>query len=782
VKGIAVDILGILALAMLTMVVGTGLIQSFSMDVSRTLPAQMTRAVEDIVNAVFLRVEYTVCDSMAGQKIKYGEFKTLLSSMLGGTCNQTTVQIDFSLTEKDLERIAGEVGSSGVLFINRTEPVGAGMMLVRGNPGLYPLKYDDTLNLTAAGKPKKDVMILVTVQGCDPYDGICQLSCSFKKGVCDPYCYRAGQHEDVPCDLDCVDTDGDGIITGTDKDGVCDRDCYNTVKDPGRAYDPDCVPATADDICDPDTNGAGDGVCDPDCFQSRDICDPDCVDDPACVCDGGCNGYCSISCKDELIYPENDPDCLRDERGTACCGDGICGFTEDCQKCGDDCPPAGGCGGIGKVCCPQDALRDEFGCTQNLDIGEGGPCSCDSQCSPDLRCSPGEIPGKYCCPRGKKWDGQKCKLEADVLIVALRKNMLDVYSDSQMLSLERKIDEYQEALSADSLTSLFICLDTKETSDIIGSKVEDASKTSQIQAVLEQLIPKLKAKYLVILGGYSRFPQFNVGTGSCPDPLYGRFQTDDFYADFNPKDGLPDIPIGRIPDPGSGDMQALLAAMNTFIELHRGGGLDLSNYRSVMMRDSWSTVCANLGVFGRKCEEDDRCTFTGSPADSNGRGVFLLLVHGSNTNPQQFDQGANFNLFSTGVPELNPKGSLWMMCPCYSSILDNKHTSSNSIPIMFFRGGGAIYLGGTRTQMGGTFGRSTENDCEDGGDYYIGALYTAFAKQLTPGKRIGDAYLEGKVAYSHEKDPLSCNYRQLHENLIYGDPSLKIKRLWHETD
>ncbi len=190
--------LGILALASLTMIVGAGLIQSFSMDVSRTLPAQMAKAVEDIVGAVFSRGEYNLCAAMDGTKIGYGEFKTLLSAMLGGTCNHTEVRLDFSLTEKDLERIAGEVGAAGALVINRTEPRGGGLILVRGNPGLYPLKYEDTVNMTAAGMPKRDVMILITIQGCDPYDSTCQLSCSFKKGVCDPQCYRAGQHEDVP--------------------------------------------------------------------------------------------------------------------------------------------------------------------------------------------------------------------------------------------------------------------------------------------------------------------------------------------------------------------------------------------------------------------------------------------------------------------------------------------------------------------------------------------------------------------------------------------------------
>jgi len=791
VKGIAVDMLGIMALAALTMVVGAGLIQSFSMDVSKTLPAQMSKGVADIVNAAFGRGAYSVCDGMNGTKIGYAEFKTLLSAMLGGVCNATQVQLDFSMTEKDLERVAGEVGASGALLINRTQPAGAGLLLVRGNAGLYPLKYDDTLNMTAEGKPKKDVMIEVAVQGCDPYDAVCQMSCSFKKGICDPYCYRAGQHEDVPCDIDCVDAGtGDGKITAGDRDGVCDLDCYNSVKDPDRAYDPDCVRPESDGICDPDSNGVSDGVCDGDCAGSNGICDPDCTGDQDCVCDGKCNGYCSVKCKDELTYPDNDPDCLTEEKGTECCGNAVCGFGEDCQKCGDDCPASGGCGGLGKVCCPQDASVDEYGCSSAVGMSEGKPCSCDSQCAEGMACSPGKAGGKYCCPRGRKWDGQTCKIEADVLIVALRSGMLDVYSASQLQTLESKVSEYQEALASDGLGSVFLYLDTKDTSDIIGSLVDDTTSVRKIEAVLQQLIVKVKARYLIIVGGYSRFLQKDIGCGSCSDPRFSSFKTDDFYADLD-SDNLPDVPVGRIPDPNRGDLQVLIKAFDTYIGLHRSGGMDFSDYRTLAMlydrdasgrRGPWASgVCAHKAIFSRECSADQRCSIEGDgqydqPSEANGHELFMLLVHGDEKAPQSFWwDGSRRFMTSTDVASLDVQGSAWMVMACYAGMVDNKNRMSESMVMEFLAGGGAVYLGGTRTQMGRMLGSFP---CDDGGDNYIGTLYASIGKKFSLGKRIGDAFLEGKKAYASSSQE-TCSYRTTHQTLLYGDPTLKIRKLWY---
>jgi hypothetical protein len=98
----------------------------------------------------------------------------------------------------------------------------------------------------------------------------------------------------------------------------------------------------------------------------------------------------------------------------------------------------------------------------------------------------------------------------------------------------------------------------------------------------------------------------------------------------------------------------------------------------------------------------------------------------------------------------------------------------------FLKYGGAVYFGGTLTQFGGII---QGNSCPNvpGGDYMIGTLYALVVKDFSVGNTIGKAYLAGKVAYSSiqasDSETQSCMFRQLHENLMYGDPTLKIKNV-----
>jgi len=370
---------------------------------------------------------YDICADYNNKRISQKDFETLLQSMYRGNCriNSTTIQLSFSLKKEDFNKLLDgmEIGDNGskVFYRYDMDSLGIGAVIVKGNAGTYPLKMYDKVELSFRGSPDKDIVIQLKEEGCDPYDQNCESMCSYMEEICDPLCYQNGQAENAPCDIDCVDADRDGNITGIDQDGICDLDCYNKNYDPQRAYDPDCVAKNKDifdGICDPDSNGVMDGICDPDCAMNKTICDPDCngleydgnpkalLSATCYICDRTCNGFCSMSCKKE----DNDTDCLGGFHGfnnlTECCGNGKCSTDdgEDCKNCNKDCPAQGiTCEDLGKVCCPAAAVDiREYGCAEKKNLSEGSSCTCSGQCASGLLC---ESDG-HCCPKGENWDSK----------------------------------------------------------------------------------------------------------------------------------------------------------------------------------------------------------------------------------------------------------------------------------------------------------------------------------------------------------------------------------------
>lgn len=378
---------------------------------------------------------YDLCQEYDGQLVSVSEFQSVLQAASRGDCKNAsvTLQTSFSLTRDDISEImvSSEIAKSGehVFYRSDIDSLGIGAVLVRANPGYHPIKTWDIVELSFKGTPKNDMVLTLIEEGCDPYDGKCQAMCAYMEGICDPACYEHGVRNDAPCDLDCVDADGDGKITAADRDGICDPDCYSSQISPRRAYDPDCVWENReiyDGICDPNSNGVSDGVCDPDCAINNTVCDPDCdgkitdanpsgLLDAACyICDGICSGFCSMAC----TRLDKDPDCPEGFRGfnnlTECCGNGICSpqAHENCETCPEDCPSAGAsCEDFGKVCCPGGG-SDVYGCSDSFGYIKGTQCSCDSQCMEGLACNDVDksfsVYNKACCEPGLRWNGSHC--------------------------------------------------------------------------------------------------------------------------------------------------------------------------------------------------------------------------------------------------------------------------------------------------------------------------------------------------------------------------------------
>jgi len=437
-----IKIIFLILITVVIIVVSLSILATIS-GISTTFPDYLRNFVEGVYSSIFGK-PYNICEAYKDKLISYGEFKTILIALKQNACKDehAIVRLSFSLSKEDLKKLPEEIkiSKSELVFFKEAEPFGVGGIIIKGNPGEYPLRMFDTVEIWTEGIPEKDILIKVTAKGCDPFDDVCDLACSYKRGVCDRECYKHGKKEDVVCDIDCVDINGDGKIDEEDFDNICDLDCYNNITNPERVYDPDCAkikvvnPDLASSygilgFCDPDSNGIRDGICDPDCAQRNYICDPDCdgnitegnpngyLDDDCYVCDKICNGFCSMNCK----ASDKDPDCPLGFKGwnelEECCGNGVCGNNESCESCKDDCPLGNTCEDFGKICCPISADKDEYGCTSKKNLSEGEECSCNNQCSGNLTCDK----TGHCCYGGTEWNGTECiKIERyDIIFVPI---------------------------------------------------------------------------------------------------------------------------------------------------------------------------------------------------------------------------------------------------------------------------------------------------------------------------------------------------------------------------
>lgn len=346
----------------------------------------------------------------------------------------------------------------------------------------------------------------------------------------------------------------------------------------------------------------------------------------------------------------------------------------------------------------------------------------------------------------------------EVLIAAIRQNMETDYSAAEIASIENKTGEYQDALARDGLGSLFLYLDSDNTSDLIGSKVTNPGNWNDVDAVLDQVVTKFGIKYVLILGGYDRFP---VATA-------GGYYTDNHYSDSD-GDGLPDVALGRLPDPNDGDVALILRALDTFISLHDSGGVDLSDHLGRTLDYTFYTMCWTDYIWSSRCEPYPLCSqgTSDSKTAASGKDFFFLVQHGTAGPPQKYED--TFTPPSLGSMSLD--GAVWMIVPCYGGVIDYASTS-DSIVLTFFKNGGAVHMGSTTMNCCASVGMSCSTNLDEG----IGALYYWIAKNFYVGGRIGDAYMNGKLGM---KSNLGNGYGgEFYINCLYGDPTLKIKSKW----
>jgi len=387
----------------------------------------------------------------------------------------------------------------------------------------------------------------------------------------------------------------------------------------------------------------------------------------------------------------------------------------------------------------------------------------------------------------------------DVIIAAFynqRGSSVHLYSDEERDEIEEKISQYQLALADEGLSSYFLYL----------GKGSSWYTPSNIRGQLQELNERFSPSYLILIG---REQELQLPLGTPTYDIYGDMDGDGNY--------LLDIPIGIIPQPRNVDIDLILNYFDTITQIHRNGGIDLSSYYGLYMDGDWPlSLCAHRELFGKECNADPNCknqnldcTFQ----EANGKGFFLFLLHGSSDSPQKFstnipaeggsgkclgwDEGRGFS--PSDLSLLNVRNSLWMAWPCFSAKTENKEYTYQSIPMTFLKnGGGAIYIGNLDAGTGSQGCPHPTLNCRQcltpppgcegctgeipGGDAFSGTLFVEIAKRFTPGKRIGDAFLEGKNYYYNHYNfsPLVQDQKNFvyHVTVLYGDPTIKIKNKW----
>ena len=369
-----------------------------------------------------------------------------------------------------------------------------------------------------------------------------------------------------------------------------------------------------------------------------------------------------------------------------------------------------------------------------------------------------------------------------VLIVALKANMQGKYSSAQITGLENKIKDYQAALKNDGLSSLFLYLDQDETSDIIGSKVTKPTDWNDVDGILDQVTTKLPIRYVLIVGGDKLFPpgKITFSQTTMGFTLTYTVDTDNYYADNN-KDShaIPEVAIGRFPDPIGGDMSLLMTEFDTATKLHNSGGLDLAPHVGRALCCGYLPTCFTQFVWGKSCASDTNCKETEADASSaaSGKDFFYLVGHGEGGPPQNYVDAFN----AGGVNSIDVSNAVWMMVPCYGGIISYQSTG-DSIVLTFLKKGGAVHMGATFVNCCAMTGTCTDKidwvpagptNPEGAG---VGALYYAIAKKFSIGTRIGDAYKNGKTDY-YGLYTTGLNY-EYYTNHLYGDPTLRITGMW----
>lgn len=367
--------------------------------------------------------------------------------------------------------------------------------------------------------------------------------------------------------------------------------------------------------------------------------------------------------------------------------------------------------------------------------------------------------------------------QTDVVIVTIGSKL------NEDANYKNTLTQYQNLLSSEGLTSIYLELDSNEYSSVFGSN-PNINDWHSIKDAINKIEYKTNATYVIILGGTNIIPMpgvnssvsFNEGWGgSNPYIIF----TDDPYGSLTNSD-IPSLVVSRIPGNNADEIAKFL---NNGIEKHSN-----NNYNLLISGDglntSWDTDgfvrhdtnSFSLNITGISCDNNSNCLYSpkyclasGCASSStfknylsNTYGIQLFDCHGNGY--VCTDKYGTYMITSTSlIPTLNTNPII-MYGACFDGAINSTSVGDSNMPktlaIQTMDNGAADYIGNTEEGLGG-YGVQAVTPAE------LFSIYTNFKN----GDTIGKAFLAMKIKFlTNPSDPYTEGTAQ--ELQLYGDPTI----------
>lgn len=368
-------------------------------------------------------------------------------------------------------------------------------------------------------------------------------------------------------------------------------------------------------------------------------------------------------------------------------------------------------------------------------------------------------------------------LTTDVLILAPRTKLSVKYGQSGAGAIIYKLSELKDVIDFhENLRTELVLIDDELQLGTYGvAKQADLSDPEKVDKIVEGLIKKTGARYLILTGGGDIIPFKEMFFSFDNDTI----QTDDIYMDVG-DDGSYDIVVGRFPDGvGDTDPQILIDEIDSAIRVHP---LLFSSIKGFgITTQTWAPSAhklRNQSQYSIDLYESPPFSY---PTQFFNYGNYLILpihfydVHGNKVGYQIFrgdsrnypgEQGKYPFLLSPLVVSTHRQFTqadpvIVTSTSCYGANI--ARSSSDSIPITFLRKGAIGFVGST----GICYTRRGEIDgCK--------FIISDFLNNLA-GSRIGDAFVNAKKTAPSKMSP-ELRDKIKAEYVFYGDPTIKVSQ------